>query len=66
MLQKKLVKSSSTNYLVLRLIFLSKIKRQHKIIKNKPEKNVRFKNIQNISDNTFNNDIYLLWKKYNK
>lgn len=37
-----------------------------KIIKNKPEKNVRLRNIQNIIFNDSNDTIYLLWKKYNK
>ena len=37
-----------------------------KIINNKAEKNVRFRNIQNINNKSYTNDIYLLWKKYNK
>lgn len=37
-----------------------------KVIKNKPEKNVRLKNIQNIYYSDKSDTIYLLWKKYNK
>lgn len=37
-----------------------------KVIKNKPEKNVRLRNIQNIIFNDSCDTIYLLWKKYNK
>ena len=37
-----------------------------KILNNKPEKNVRLRNIQNIGIDIYKNKIFLLWKKYNK
>ena len=37
-----------------------------KVIKNKPEKDVRLKNIQNINYSDKSDTIYLLWKNYNK